>query len=602
MASTPSRLTSDNQEQLRVTGTGGSGGNVNITGINGTAPALNNPLPVELSDGTNSFGTAGNPLSVNVISGGGSNASVGLVGGNAPTSATEIGVVDSAGKLRAPSGFVLTNSTPQAVAIVDANGNQITSFGGGTQYADGTTQATPTGTVALGKNPSNILHSLALDAGGNLLVNVAAGGTSGVQYPLGNSPGTPTGTLAVMLTDAGVVASPRLDAQNALRVVVNNNSPIEHVMVDPESGSPAKVDDDGALFVRLQNQNDETILLSTNTFNWGGVPVTSATATPQGTELSPVTRSFSPKVFRNISNVPPPISSTVYYGPNGISAVSQNAGWFDTQQTGATQLEISFAANTWQATGNDGVYVDTCDDPATLLTRVLGAAPGQGLQAQFGTFSCALRQRYWQIRYINGAVTPTSLFLSSSEWAGVASVSLNPNSGAQVLDGSGFNDTTSNTYTAMAPNFSVGGIIRFAPLAIVPFLGTNASTGPLSVQRTPNIFKTAQVSLAGVTAVWTPTAGKKFRLMRYQIQLTDNAAPWNGGVITVTFFDAASSLNISYDFYIPASAAAGNAFVSPWCDLGNGIISAAANNVLGANLSMALQNGNFRINVCGTEE
>lgn len=49
----------------------------------------------------------------------------------------------------------------------------------GTQYADGTTQATPTGTVALGKNGSNVLHSLSLDGSGNLNVNIASGGGSG---------------------------------------------------------------------------------------------------------------------------------------------------------------------------------------------------------------------------------------------------------------------------------------------------------------------------------------------------------------------------------------------------------------------------------------
>lgn len=43
-------------------GGGGGGGNVNITGINGPPPALANPLPVELSDGTNPLGTDVNPI------------------------------------------------------------------------------------------------------------------------------------------------------------------------------------------------------------------------------------------------------------------------------------------------------------------------------------------------------------------------------------------------------------------------------------------------------------------------------------------------------------------------------------------------------------
>lgn len=53
------------------------------------------------------------------------------------------------------------------------------SGGGGTQYAQGTTVATPTGTVAMAQNPSNVLSSLKTDSSGNLNVNLAAGSISG---------------------------------------------------------------------------------------------------------------------------------------------------------------------------------------------------------------------------------------------------------------------------------------------------------------------------------------------------------------------------------------------------------------------------------------
>jgi hypothetical protein len=91
---------------LKVTVGGGAPGaplNVNIADVNGTPPALTNPLPVELSDGTNQVGTPGNPLSVNVISGGGSNASVGVNALPAPTSSTEIGSIDAGGNLQGAS-------------------------------------------------------------------------------------------------------------------------------------------------------------------------------------------------------------------------------------------------------------------------------------------------------------------------------------------------------------------------------------------------------------------------------------------------------------------------------------------------------------------
>lgn len=98
---------------VKTTGAGGGTSNVNLTGINGTAPAINNALAVELSDGTNPVGTAGNPLSVNIIAGSGVNASVGTTGAIAPTSATEIGSIDGTGKLQGAS-----SSNPIPVEII----------------------------------------------------------------------------------------------------------------------------------------------------------------------------------------------------------------------------------------------------------------------------------------------------------------------------------------------------------------------------------------------------------------------------------------------------------------------------------------------------
>jgi hypothetical protein len=63
----------------------------------------------------------------------------------------------------------LTNSNPLAVEIVDGSGNQITSFGGGTQYTNGSAQATPVGTVALGWDATNV-RALSTDTSGKLNV------------------------------------------------------------------------------------------------------------------------------------------------------------------------------------------------------------------------------------------------------------------------------------------------------------------------------------------------------------------------------------------------------------------------------------------------
>ena len=133
----------------------------------------------------------------------------------------------------------------------------------------------------------------------------------------------------------------------------------------------------------------------------------------------------------------------------------------------------------------------------------------------------------------------------------------------------------------------------------------NFSLGSLDWQRTPAIFKSAVATASGNTAVWTPTTGKKFRLMRFMIVLTDEAVRAVAGDITVKFQDATTDIGVSFPVYVPATAIGspiGEAWTSGWIDLGNGILSAAANNVLNINLSAALTAGTFGVLVAGTEE
>lgn len=139
----------------------------------------------------------------------------------------------------------------------------------------------------------------------------------------------------------------------------------------------------------------------------------------------------------------------------------------------------------------------------------------------------------------------------------------------------------------------------FSPLRI-----GDQPSNQYSKTRNVEVFKTAQATAAGSTALWTPAAGKKFRLMRYMIQLTENAVRAAAGVVTIELLDGASHIGQAHDAFVPAAAVSGigDGYVSPWIDLGNGVLSGAANNVLNINLSAALTAGNVRAIACGTEE
>jgi len=74
----------------------------------------------------------------------------------------------------------LTNANPLTVAIVDGAGDQITAFGGGTQYTDGDTDASITGTAILWEDTADTLRAVSAakplpigDAGGSLTVDNA---------------------------------------------------------------------------------------------------------------------------------------------------------------------------------------------------------------------------------------------------------------------------------------------------------------------------------------------------------------------------------------------------------------------------------------------
>ena len=161
---------------LKTSGGGGGGSDVNIVSVGGAPEALDNPLPVELSDGTQSVGTAGNPLSVNVISGGGSNASVGVDGAMAPTSATEIGTIDAGGKLQ---GVSAANPLPITGTIsVTATNPSV-----GLDNATAPTSATEIGTIDAGGKLQGVSAANPLPISGSISATNPSVGPDNVTAP-----------------------------------------------------------------------------------------------------------------------------------------------------------------------------------------------------------------------------------------------------------------------------------------------------------------------------------------------------------------------------------------------------------------------------------
>lgn len=130
----------------------------------------------------------------------------------------------------------------------------------------------------------------------------------------------------------------------------------------------------------------------------------------------------------------------------------------------------------------------------------------------------------------------------------------------------------------------------------------NPATGQNEAQRTPTVFPVGtNVTAAGATLVWTPAAGKSFRLMGALLILSKDAA--SAGDVAWSF----------YEFYNPwlpghvvistgALVAMGVPVVINLVFQGNGYLSFQPNNVLKILMDNALTAGNLSVSVWGTEE
>lgn len=191
-----------------------------------------------------------------------------------------------------------------------------------------------------------------------------------------------------------------------------------------------------------------------------------------------------------------------------------------------------------------------------------------------------------------------------------------------VASKNGFYVTSQNpTGSAVPANAFYIGVNNGSNLSglVAPFNGdgTNATGAGIAVGgymfngstwdrlRIPSKFFTITATASGDNAIWTPTSGKKFRLMGWSLQATAEVAISGGAAdLDVIFRDGTTAIGQGASFYIPQTGATSSQIddFTGWHMLGNGYLSTAANNVLNLNLSTTLTSGKVRVNVCGTEE
>lgn len=149
------------------------------------------------------------------------------------------------------------------IVLYDDSGNQITTFGGGTQYTEGDTDATLTGTVAMAEGPSDTATPLQVDASKHLQVDIAAdsvGIGGGTQYTEGDIDTTITGT-AVLGEVSNELRPIQLDNSDYLYVNIGDTSTVVDVNINNaavevtnDTGDPLAVQ--GTVNARIEGTYD----------------------------------------------------------------------------------------------------------------------------------------------------------------------------------------------------------------------------------------------------------------------------------------------------------------------------------------------------------
>jgi hypothetical protein len=347
--------------------------------------------------------------------------------------------------------------------------------------------------------------------------------------------------------------------------------------------------------VYLQGVCPEAVLNATTI-----LPTSSAIAdAPLGTEAAIVVRTIARKKS-STETTTPLAANGVYTGP-----------WHDTELDGTMYVNVFALSN--QASTSGGFVLQESDDPnnASFTRNIISV---QALANTLKRLGAQIKARYWRVFYTNGPTLQTTwevtycafnyvvmpdaaTGLANSDVSQAVVVSTTPVNGAQNI--------TDNLTTV---NFLASSNLP-TPVAQQMYGGKFSGTASPALQgvsyaRTPTIFKQVSTVATGSTAIWTPAASNKFRLLAYRIQVTALAKAAVAADLVIDLLDAAATIGQKTLCTIPV-AAAGNGVIldTGWVSLGTfGILSALANNALNLNLSFALTGGLVNCNVQGVEE
>lgn len=596
---------------ISIFGQGGSGSfvtsNPSVGPVNNTAP--NSATELGTIDGSGKLQgvSASNPLPVTgTITA--TEASIGIRGNTAPLSANLIGVVDGSGNIQAASATYPVRTDPTGTTVQPVSGT--------VAFSNTTIAVTNTGTFAvqatLAAETTKVIGTIRIQGNVGGVMDTTLGGTKPANVlQVGGNDGTNAYAIPLVSGGGAVVDNVAQWGGTAVSAPPATSTPATGAEVAPVvKNLPRKQQDLLYTTSLLANAN-----YTSAWFDTFGTGATEAfvnylfAATPNSNSLKFMCSDDQTTISQTYS-----ISPAAGVASTAVCRIS--ARYWRVTYTGnanaqtnpiisviTTTAPMPFTPAAIDSSGN------AFGEPATqCLMTPLSAGDGFGSGMGGASNSARLNLQVGNM-VSNGASLGSSAWLMQRTPTTFKTAQVTTNEQLTITNVQGSGTVATITFnTAVAPQ--VGSVVIVSGLTHTGFNGTyivaTSSTTQMTYANVTSLSSTADSGLGQVgTTIWLPTTGKKFRLMRMRLSLTDNVAQSSGGVITSSLYDGATQTAFQFDNFVPTSAIAapiGNAEDTGWLDFGNGLISGAANNVLTLYLSAALTAGNYRILVCGTEE
>lgn len=306
--------------------------------------------------------------------------------------------------------------TGVGVAILDSSGNQISSFGGGTQYADGVVRGTATGTLMMIDDGTNIQSAIG-NSSGEQIVQAKQNST----WNITNISGTislPTGAATAVKQDTGNTSIASLDTKTPAlgQALAAASTPVVLTAAQITTLTPPAAITG---FATSANQSTEITSLATiaalskvedapHSSGDTGVPMW-AVRNDTGAVFAGSDGDYIPFATDATGALRVDLNGTVSTNNSTTSVLAGGAVFTGTSEDVLNYNEVRISVIASHASATDGLSIQQSSDNTNwdiTDTYTIAAATGK-------TYVVPRQARYFRVVYTNGATLQTSFRLQT---------------------------------------------------------------------------------------------------------------------------------------------------------------------------------------------